>query len=195
MAITLSTGPAIEPVTLAQAKAHLRFDSTDENDLITTLISVARRKIEQWEWRAHITQTWTLKLDAFPKEDVIYLPRPPLQSVSSVKYLDGDGVLQTVDSGDYDVDSTSEPGRLKPAYGEVWPTPRTQMGAVTICFVAGYGDAATDVPEQTRQAILLLVGHLFRNREAVSEMELREVPMTVAALLEPVYSAAVLECL
>ncbi len=193
MAWTVTTVPVIEPVTLTEAKEHFRYDSDAANPTISAMIAAARRRIEWLEWRSHITQTITLKLDAFPSDpDIIYLPRPRLQSITSIQYVDAAGDTQTVPAANYDIDTTSEPGRVNPSYGNTWPVPRIEMNAVTIVYVAGYGAERSDVPEDTRMAIKMLAKHLWDNREAVTDMKLSEVPMGVSFLLRPVNAERVL---
>lgn len=164
--------------------------------MLGRLIAAARRRIEAWEWRAHITQTWQLVLDRFPplrcgRDWTIYVPRPPLQSVSSITYLDNEGDQQTLASSKYRVDSSSRVGRITPAYGESWPATRPVTGAVTITFVAGYGDAATDVPEETRQAILILAGQMWVQRLGVDGPD--TIPPVIDALLNRAHDDRVLE--
>jgi len=193
MAWKVTTKPTKEPVTLREAQEHFRYDSDAANPTISSMVRAARVRIEKLEWRAHITQTITLELDAFPSDpDVIYLPRPPLQSITSIQHVDADGDTQTLAAANYDVDTTSEPGRVKPSYGNVWPTTRAQMNAVTIVYAAGYGDDPADVPEDTREAIMMLAKHMWDNREAVTELKLTEVPMGVSFLLDPVSAERVL---
>jgi len=167
MRLTRSTGPTSEPVTVAEAKAQAVIEGTTDDDLIARFVSVAREQLEDETGRALMTQTWVLTLDSFPDEDVIYLPRPPLASVTSIAYVDTAGSSQTWSSDEYDVDATSDvrKGRVTPAYGYSWPSTRDQAGAVTITYVAGYG-AAGDVPEQLKQAIVLLVSAMYEHREA-----------------------------
>ena len=131
-----------------------------------------------------ITQTWDYFLDAFPSGSSIKLPRPPLQSVTYLQYTDEDGVTSTFSSSSYMVDANSEPGRLVLLAGESWPTDALYpAAAVNLRFVAGYG-AAADVPQWSKQAILLLVGHWYENREAVLTGAMpREIPFGVARLL------------
>lgn len=166
MSVERTTPPAKEPITLAEVKAHLRFDSGDEDALLNRLIETARRRVEQWEWRAHITQTWTGKLDEFPPcNGTIYLPFNPVQLVGSITYLDTDGVSQTlVANTDYTVDVKSQPARITPAYLKSWPTTRNVIDAVTVTWTAGYGTEPTDVPDDTRTAILMLIEFLWMNR-------------------------------
>lgn len=161
-ALTTVTPPAAEPVSTADAKSHLRVDISDDDTLIDAMVEECREQAEDFLGRALVTQTLSLQLDGFPQ--VIQVPRPPLQSVSSITYIDSDGATQTLDSSKYRVDTKSEPGRITPAFGEVWPSTRFVTGAVTVQFVAGYG-AAADVPKRFKRAILLAVGHLYENRE------------------------------
>ena len=181
-----TSDPATEPVSLAEARAHLQVDDNDSDTAISALITAARQYVEEYTGRALITQTWALTMDDVPSgTDSILLPRPPLVSVSSLAYVDGDGVTQTWASSNYRVDSNSEPARLTLAYGVSWPTPRDVSNAVTVTYVAGYG-AATAVPTAIRQAILLLVGDWFTNREAqVVGTVVGRLGFSVEALLSP----------
>jgi len=194
MAWKVTTDPLAEPVTLAEAKEHLNFDSDSANATISAMIGAARRKVEELEWRSLITQTVTLKLDAFPAASAaVYLPRPPLQSITSIQYVDADGETQTLAAADYDVDVTSEPGRVKPSYGNTWPVTRSQMNAVTIVYAAGYGGDRADVPGDTRAAIKMLVAHLWANREATTTgVVATAIPMGVEFLLRRVNAERVL---
>jgi phage conserved hypothetical protein, phiE125 gp8 family len=158
-----------------------------------------------------VTQTWRLTLDYFPGVgygfpefhyrtwnyeawplfgDIIRLPRPPLQSVTSVKYLDAAGVLQTLDPTKYQLDLDREPARIRPAPGTLWPT--TYLGyfgmalaPVQITYVAGYGAAAA-VPDTIKAALKMHVAQLYEYREAVSDRPLTAVPMAVESLLATV---------
>jgi len=164
----LATAPSVEPVSTDEAKLHLRVDSDTDDDLIDVLIQAAREGVEESTGRALITQTWTYIADAFPGEDRIELWHPPLQSVTSIKYTDSDGTEHTFSSDNYQVDTDSEPGRIVLTSGCSWPgdTLRAANG-VEITFVAGYGDAATDVPASLLAAIKLTIGHLYEHREDV----------------------------
>lgn len=186
MALVLITPPAVEPVDLLEAKLHLRVDGADDDALILSLIRAAREWCEHFTNRAFITQTWELWLDAWPAESVITIPLPPLQSVVSLKYLDEDGVEHTISSDDYVVDATSQPGRLALKSTAGWPsTALYPIGGVRLRFTVGYGNSANDVPECVRQAIRLLVGHWYENRENSTTANLRQIPMAAEMLLWP----------
>lgn len=167
--LKLYTAPSVEPVTLYEAKMQLRIDESPDaehrdDDFVTELIETARLSCEEFQNRAYITQTWDLYLDAFPGEDYIEIPLPPLQSVTHLKYKDTAGDLQTWDSSNYVVDINQEPGRIALAYGISWPSTYAEIQAVQIRFVAGYGDAASSVPGSVKSAIKLKVTELYENR-------------------------------
>ena len=176
----VTTAPTTEPVTLAEAKTHLRVDGSDEDTFIEGLIQAAREWCEDYERRAYITRTITAKFDRF--YSTIILPMPKIQSVTSVKYLDTAGTEQTLSTDYYDVDTYREPGAITLAYNKTWPTTRDINNAVEVVFVAGYGDA-DDVPERVKCAIKLLIGHLYENRETTSPINISEVPLGIKSLL------------
>lgn len=166
--MTIQTEPAAEPVSTDDAKLHLRVDIDDDDDLIDALVKAAREHVEIITRRALITQTWDYYLDEFPTGSVIEIPRPPLQSVTHVKYTDKDGTESTFSSASYHVDTDGEPGRIVLKYGESWPGDTLQTSnPIVVRFVAGYGESGASVPEAIIQAIKLLVGHYYENREAV----------------------------
>jgi uncharacterized phiE125 gp8 family phage protein len=196
MPLKLITSPVAEPITLAEAKLHLRVDVSDDDALIGALITSARQAAEHEIGRALMLQTLELSLDSFSQETGnqcdrhtyrIVLPRPPLASVApvvSVKYLDTVGVLQTLDPSAYVIDDHSEPARLMPAYGTSWPSVRCQPNAVLIRYQAGYATAA-DVPAAIKSWMLLQIGAMYENREAVAAgMTVMALPF-VDRLLDP----------
>ena len=161
----INTAPATEPVTLSEVKDHLRIHWTDEDTMLTRLITVAREAVEQWTNRALITQTWQAYYDGLGRE--LILPKPKAQSVTHVKYYDTTGVATTINTSVYESDLISEPGYITTAYGQSWPsfTARSTR-PVEVQFVAGYG-AANTVPEPIKSAILLTIGHYYKHTEGV----------------------------
>jgi len=176
---------ANETITLAETKLHLRVDVTDDDDLIDTLIGAALEIVEAWTWRKIGTGTLTQYCDSFPSSGIIQLKSPPLTSVTSITYIDTNGDTQTLSTDIYDVDITTEPGSVRRAYDQSWPSTRAENNAVTITYVAGYADA-NSTPDTIKQAMLLLIGHWYANREQVfvgPRAEATEVPMAVQTLL------------
>lgn len=185
-ALTQTVAPTLEPITLQEAQSHLRQEDPQEVAYINALITAARMHAEAYTQRAFNTQTWRFKLDDFPRCGVFVLPRPNLIAVSSITYVDTAGTTQTVTASDYIVDTASEPGRVHPAYGVVWPTARCQAGSITITYTAGYGATRALVPQPIKQAILILVGHWYENREStISGTIIAKVPDAWEALLSP----------
>lgn len=166
MSITLITAPEAEPISLAEAKAQCSVDSSDWDTLLTLYIQAARQKAEGELQRALITQTWEQRLDAFPDAEVM-LEKPGVLSIVSVKYLDTSGVEQTLAPSAYALDAAASPGWLYPADGTTWPTTDDVINAVRIQYTAGFGPAAADVPAPIRAWMLLTIGYLFAQREAI----------------------------
>lgn len=181
----LITAPVVDPITLAEAKAQCRVDLDDEDDLITGYIAAARRWCEKIDRRAYLTQTWQLWLDAWPAGNEITLRKPPLQSVSSIVYYDDADTATTLAASNYYVDTVSEPGRVVLRSTASWPsTTLRDANGVCVTFVAGWA-AAADVPQPIRQALRLIVGHWYENREAASLGAVsREIELGARALLD-----------
>ena len=183
MSLTLITAPALEPVSLAEAKLHLRVDGADEDALITSLIVAARRQAEHELGRALITQTWELTLDEFPAAD-IQLPMLSTLGIESVKYLDADGIEQTVAPADYALDAATTPGWVLLAADASWPGTYAGANAVKVRFTAGYGPAAADVPANVVAYIKLQIGALYKHREAFAAgVQVAELPNRFTAAL------------
>ena len=163
MALKLITAPTTYPVTLAEAKLHCKVDASDDDALITALITAATEVCEQKLGRAIMAQTWEVTLDAFP--DYVELTRTPVQSITSVKYYDTSGVEQTLSGSAYSF-AQDDFGfaRVDPVYGTEWPTARDQINAVAVRYVAGYANAAA-VPEGIKQWVKLMVSTMYENRE------------------------------
>jgi len=168
MTLKLITEPAAEPLALADAKLRLRVDSdiTDDDDLITSLIVSARQQCEHLLGRSLINQTWERVLDYFPACE-IELGVPPVQSITSVIYIDGSGSQQTLSSAAYRLDADNDPGWLLPSYGYVWPVTYATSNAVRVRFLTGYGAASSDVPATIIDWIGLRVGTLYKFREEI----------------------------
>jgi hypothetical protein len=182
------TAPTVDPVSMDEAKDHLRVDHDDEDDTIAAVIRAATRRAELHCNRSFITQTRRLYLDFFPPGGVRYgrlaygertieqggsnsairLPHGPVQSVSSIQYYDTSGVQQTLSSSLYQLDAKSLYARVVPAPDESWPdTEDERLNAVTVTYVAGYGTTASTVPDPIRQAVLLMVGDLYEHRASI----------------------------
>lgn len=175
MALQLITPPAVQPISLAEAKAHLRVDHTDEDTLIELLIQAATAYADGaggFLGRALVTQTWDLVLDEFPA-DWVMIPLPPLQEVLSVEYDDSSGFLTILDPSEYTVDTANEPGWVAIGAGG-WPTPFDGINSIRIRFVAGYAptadsppDLTANIPGNIKAGLLLTIGHLYATREQV----------------------------
>lgn len=189
MSLTLVTAAAVPALTLGHAKAHLRLasDQTDEDDLIgDVLIPAVVERCEARTRRQLITATWDLRLDQpFNAEGssaewwlgyarngyFLDIPKPPLQSVVSVTYVDTAGLTQTWASSNYIVDAPAGPrcarGRLAPGFSIIWPIAQSRINAMTVRFRAGYGDDSEDVPAMLKMGMLMDLGTLYEHREAV----------------------------
>ncbi len=227
MIVHLNTAPAAEPVTLAEAKDHLRLDDALDDAYVLALISTARSYVEQVCWRGVVTQAYEVVAPSFYGQErevtdgnqhhhrpsamwpgliqpfsgrlghspYVKLPRGQLapladlgddatSSVESVKYVDANGALQTLDPTQYAVDDVSVPGRLRLAYNCSWPSTREQWDAVKIVYWVGW--AVADVPTPIKQAILLLVSQLYEHRTPeVIARAIVQIQFTFDALLAP----------
>lgn len=210
MGYLLTVNPhLVEPVTVPEAKAHLRVDFADDDDYIQSLISAARWKLEREYRRAIVSQTLVLALDFFGTPErtrdstfpVSYWPptgyqypinstidlRPPVQSITSIKYYDPSMVLQTVPGGNYLLDSISEPARVSPVIGVNWPSTANVPNAVQITFLAGYTDP-TLCPENIKLALKMVVGNFYENREETvigTRLVALQLPDGVEKLMSP----------
>lgn len=181
MITRLSSAPAVEPITLTEAKLHLRLAVTaalagaytDEDDFLNALIETARSQAENYTNRAFITQTWIAYLESFPS--TLRLPFPPFQSVTSI-VVEGTAFTDFEESFD---------GILTPT--TYWPDLSTSPGPnpIVITWVAGYGDAASDIPAPIKWAIRLMLSHWHSNREDTATMQTLEIPLNSKALLNP----------
>jgi uncharacterized phiE125 gp8 family phage protein len=161
--------PAAEPLTLSEVLVHLRADADGgANDAyVTALISVARETCEARTERTLISTPLTLNLDAFP--DAIELLQPPVIDVTALRYLDTDGVQQTVDLADTYLDKVSEPAWLVPAPDKTWPETLNRINAVTVEYTAGYGATGASVPAPLKHWMLLAIGEMYELRSGSSD--------------------------
>lgn len=178
-----------EPITLDEAKAHLRITNDDEDDVIEAAITDARDWCEQYLSLAIPEQTITAFFDCWPDDDHIDLPFSNLLSVTSVKYLDSSGSQQTLGTNVYGVDSSHTPGRIYLKASQVWPEPiAEQHNAIEIKYQAGFYASTTgvqDAPPAVKRAIKLLMGHWYENRESsIVGMSIAELPLGVTACLD-----------
>ena len=205
-----TTDPAAEPITAEELDAHLRGDgvlASEEGDLLNTLITAAREYVEEFTRRALITQSWTLVMDAWPSvkndglgwwdgvregsislgtQGYVELPVGPLQSVTSVTTYDDDNSSTVFAASNYFIDTNATPGQLILNTGTVWPVFTRTRNGIEIVYVAGYGDAATDVPGALRQAVKMLAAHWYENREFVktqSDQNQAASPLHVQSIL------------
>lgn len=184
MATTTTVEPTQEPVTLVDMKAHLRVDGNEEDDLLRGYVVAARRLAETITKRRFITQTIRVDLDGFPDGEIV-IHESPLQSVSSITYTDTSGNSQTLSSSLYQVNARTEPGRIAPAYQQIWPSTRCDdYNAVTVTAVVGYGATPDTVPQGIRLAIKLLAANFYENREPVAVgTVVNEIPLALEPLL------------
>lgn len=197
MSLTLETAPAsLAELMLQSVCDHLRVvadlgaSPSSEPDDLATIRALTESAVALMDGpggklgRALLTQSWAYSIDDFA--DRIRLPLAPVQSVNSITYIDAYGVEQTLASSVYRLTcTTSWDPTISPAYDQTWPETRDQAEAVTINFVAGYGDALADVPAPILQAIRMLAAHWHASREAVAFMTPAELPLGVAAAIQP----------
>lgn len=197
---------AVEPITLAEAREHLRVDTyevgspaeivSDDDAWIEAMLPAAREYCEHYLGRALAPRTMEYVGDAFPivaigtpPGPVFQLPFGPVQSVESITYTDTDDAPQTVASIDYEIDAISVPSQVVLTYGSSWPTARSSTGSVRVRYITGYSTPGESpqvypLPKMARAAILLFLAHLYENREAVTVGSLVELPLGVQSLLD-----------
>lgn len=162
--LKLITAPAAEPVSLTEAKLHARVDHSADDALLTVLITAARQEVEHVTGRALITQTWEMVVPAFA--DAMDLDIGPVASIASVKFLDSDGVEQTLAGTVYDLIDEALPPQVVLKTGQSWPATYTADDAVRIRFVAGYGADSAYVPAPIRAWLMVRISSLYAQRES-----------------------------
>lgn len=203
------SGPAVEPVSVAEARDWCRYADTDEDGRFAALVPAARALCEQYTRRALCPQTLRLTLDEFPGSawwggasradygpGVIFLPRPPVWAVTDVTYIDAGGVTRTLDPGFYEVDATTEPARLVLADGASWPDTAAVTAAARVTYAAGY--PATTIPAGVTAGAAVTVtpgsmvgitaGAVLAIGEATGDGAARE-SVTVSAVTDTTFTA------
>lgn len=177
MSLRVLTPPEYEPVTLDQAKLWCRVDDDDsaQDATLLLLIQAMRDYAENLTGRAFAPRSYELRLDAFPAR--IHLPYPPLRSIDYLRYVDGGGSLQSLDTSPaaYDCDPYAEPACVAPLYGQPWPYTYPQAGAVRLGFTAGYA-SRNDMPPGLRLWMQARIATLYENREQLVQANLVEIP-------------------
>ena len=173
-------GPAVEPVTLADMRAFLRLDDGAEDDLVASLVRIARHSVEAASGRMLIAQTWRLGLDRWPTDRVVSVPLSPLIGVDAIRVLDAGGLASLVAPALYRVDVASDPARV--VVDAAVPSPGRWSQGVEIDVWVGYGTIADAVPAPLRHAIRMLVARWFENR---GDAPAQPLPPDVLALIAP----------
>lgn len=193
MSLTVVTEPTSEPLTVQQAKDHLRLDHDEDDTLLRDLIKAARVWIEGQTHRAILTQTWDFSIDwGWPYRDgqpYIKLPLNPVASVTSITYVDGSSPNPTLAAADYTVAARTHGSYIVPAYNVTWSTPRSVPDAIVVRFVAGESAA----PKPLEQAMKLLVTHMYENREPVNTGQgqvIADIPYSLEAMISPYRAGA-----
>lgn len=180
------TAPGTVPLSLTETKLHLRVDGSADDSLITALMTAARDYVETATSRSLINQTFDLYLHDWPAGGHITLPRPPLQSVTGVYYVDDDGSTTTWGTANYYADTVNTPGLVVLEDDADWPDDDLRAtNAIKVRYVAGYGSAGSQVPQPIKQAMLMAIGHWYENREyaVTSGAVPKTLPLAVDALL------------
>jgi uncharacterized phiE125 gp8 family phage protein len=182
MASILLAPPAVEPLSLTEAKDFLRVETADEDQLIAALIAAGRIHVEKQTGLALVTQSWRVVLDCWPGSGRIAVRPAPLQALAAARVFDFDGEARAVDLQAFVTDPSTSTLAFMP-----WTLPMpTQIAAgIALDVVAGFGDAATDVPEPLRQAVRLFVAHWYENRAGTAGAQGPPLPAGAAALIAP----------
>jgi uncharacterized phiE125 gp8 family phage protein len=159
------TPPAAEALTLADVKAHLRIDASDEDDILSSLIRTAREHLERTSALALVTQTLRLYLDCWPEDGLVEITRGPVQAISEIHVYDAEGVETTVSLDGHVLDGNARPARL---FLRDRPGPGEPLNGIEIDFTAGFGDTGAEVPDTLKRAMLTHIAQMYEFRGAVS---------------------------
>lgn len=189
LAVELVTAPTLEPVTLDEMRKHLRIEHHDEDEEIAVFLASARTMFENQTCGCiPFTSTYRQTMDRFPDhcgksmEPTIQIYRAPVQSITSITYVDTEGTTQTLSSSLYRVDTSGPIARITPAYGQSWPSIREVSGAVKITFVAGWASQAT-IPADIKLCVKLLAAMYYNTREDAVERSLANAPLAAQSIL------------
>lgn len=161
-------------MTLAEAKAHCRIDTSTDDAYVGTLITAAREWVEAYLDRSLVNTQWVMRLDKFPDDGTmdVDLPRPPMvasgtATAVSVTFTSESGTTSTYSTASYRVDRAATPGSVKTLYGNAWPPHLMDDNSISITWWGGYGATGSSVPAAIRHAILMLVAYWYDNRSTV----------------------------
>lgn len=180
-----SVAPAEDVLTTAEAKAHLRVTTSDEDTIIDAYRDAATEVVQVFTGRQLVRATRILKLERWP-DHVFTMPRAPLAGITSIQYVDENGDTKAWGSSNYQVDTTSVPGRVAVAYDVLWPNLRGgDLLPVTVTYTCGFADAAS-VPEELKTAVRIMTEHFYSNREVIKTGTITtKIPLAVDALITP----------
>ena len=181
--VLLGTVIGAEPVSIQEAKKQCNVEESfnDDDQFILHLITSAREWCEQYQGRAYIPTNCIALFDEFDDDELV-LPIGPVISITSVNYRDTAGVWQELDASAYDVNNYVTPGAITPVWGTSWPSTGPKSNAVRVEYIAGY---ESRLPVRFKQAMLLLIGWWYRNREAIGDIKGSPLAFSVASLLDP----------
>jgi uncharacterized phiE125 gp8 family phage protein len=187
--LTRAAQPVVEPVSLADAKTHLRVDTESDDDQILALITAAREWCENYTQRTFVHTQWTMTFDTFPWE--IELPRPPVavasgNTATTITYAMETGGTATLATSQYRVDRTAEPGVIRTVYAGTWPSHLLDRNSISVTWWGGYGEDGTKVPKVVRAAILMLVAYWYERRLAADQVAATAVPFGVSSMLDSI---------
>ena len=181
------TPPTVEPVTLAEAKAHCRVDTSTDDAYLSSLITAAREWCEAYCDETFVHTQYRMTLDSFPRE--IELPRPPMASSGTatavtITYTMESQQTATLSASQYRVDRDATPGVIRTLYNGSWPSHLLDYNAVSVTWWGGKGASGAAVEQRIKNAILWLVGMWYERRMAADAVNLSEIPFGVKALLD-----------
>jgi uncharacterized phiE125 gp8 family phage protein len=192
--LTRATQPVVEPVTLTEAKQHLRVDIDDDNAYIMGLVSAARAWVEEYIDRTLVHTQWVMRMDKLPDSSLvpIELPRPPMATAAdktavAVTFTYENGTTATYDSASLRVDRNATPGAIKTLYGFAWQPHLWDDNSVSVTWWGGYGEDGRSVPPQAKTAMLMLAAHWYESRSSVLAGSIsKEIEFGVKSLLDSI---------